>query len=132
MPDCDEIVYSTGVEWWLDNYIILGAFPDDDFSKSILRHNVTSAFKSVTFVFEAQTGNDVLLLIFDMQDSVDFYCNNLFSVAIPEPGKPGHIPGKILVNYGYCLRKLSCDNVQMILTALLFFHFSHTNLLGIQ
>ena len=27
-------------------------------------------------------------------------------LVVPDPGKPGHCPGKILVNGGYCLRKL--------------------------
>ena len=32
-------------------------------------------------------------------------------MVVPDPWKPGHCPGKILVNRGYCLRKLGCDIV---------------------
>ena len=27
-------------------------------------------------------------------------------MVVPDPGKHGHYPGKILVNCGYCLQKL--------------------------
>ena len=33
----------------------------------------------------------------------------LAAVAFPDPGKPGHCLGKILVNCGYCLWQLGCD-----------------------
>ena len=34
--DCDKIVYSMSVKWWLAKYIVLIAFSYDDIPKSIL------------------------------------------------------------------------------------------------
>ena len=32
-----------------------------------------------------------------------------WAVMVPDLGKTRHCPGEILENFGYCLRKLSCD-----------------------
>ena len=32
------------------------------------------------------------------------------ALVVPDPGKPGHCPGKISVNCGYCLRKIQLSH----------------------